>query len=306
MRKDMNDKELFERYKNSRASDNSPLGSEEETNTKKILKETSQWKLREDENQEAVWNIVESKMKTPTAKSFKIWHILRVAASIVAVLGVVFYLYNLQSSRGLVKFETAIGENRKIELPDGSRVQLDVMSSLSYNESDWGKQRMVHLDGKAYFEVKAGNSFVVKSTHGQTQVLGTSFSVEDRRKSFHVECYTGKVGVKRKGAEEILMPGKSIQLINNKLVVNSIDIEKNRGWIKGKIHFDNADLKDVYKALEMNYPVKIKSQLSSTKYFTGYINTKQDLGRNLDRLSLAMGLEVKQTKENLFVINEAR
>jgi ferric-dicitrate binding protein FerR (iron transport regulator) len=86
------------------------------------------------------------------SKSFLIKIAAAVLLLVAAGLGV---LYQNQSNQQLTEYITHYGENKKVELPDGSRVYMKGNTRLSYFP-DWEKrrERKVNLKGEAYFQVK--------------------------------------------------------------------------------------------------------------------------------------------------------
>lgn len=75
-------------------------------------------------------------------------------------------------------FQTRIGEQRTILLPDGSNVQMNTASELRVNFN--GELRQVYLDdGEAFFSVTrdARRPFVVETRLGSVTAIGTAFSV---------------------------------------------------------------------------------------------------------------------------------
>jgi ferric-dicitrate binding protein FerR (iron transport regulator) len=71
-------------------------------------------------------------------------------------------------------------------LPDGSSVELNAAATISYHPYWWKINRTVSLEGEAFFEVKKGSQFIVESTVGKTEVLGTSFNINTRNKAYKV------------------------------------------------------------------------------------------------------------------------
>src|SRR3546814_12659628 len=64
-----------------------------------------------------------------------------------------------------------------LTLSDGTKVWLNSASTLKYPSQFAASERIVNLEGEAYFEVSKGVPFKVLS-HGQTvEVLGTQFNV---------------------------------------------------------------------------------------------------------------------------------
>lgn len=91
------------------------------------------------------------------------------------------------------------GERAKVQLPDGTKVNINSASQISYPHDFNGKKRIVELDGEAYFEVTPDKErpFVVKAAGLEITVLGTAFDVcaykDDSEVS--VVLLTGKVDV---------------------------------------------------------------------------------------------------------------
>jgi transmembrane sensor len=78
-----------------------------------------------------------------------------IATCVVATMGVIWLI--VQPSFGGKTFRTAVGEQRRIELPDGSSVYLNTRSQVRIRYS--AHQRDVELTaGEALFDVKGGTS----------------------------------------------------------------------------------------------------------------------------------------------------
>ena len=68
-------------------------------------------------------------------------------------------------------------------------------SALSFNKKAWRRNRELELNGEAFFSVKPGSIFTVKTPTGNVQVLGTKFNVRSRGNILDVKCTHGKVAV---------------------------------------------------------------------------------------------------------------
>ncbi len=112
-------------------------------------------------------------------------------------------------------------------LPDGSTVQLMAGASLYYPEQFTTADRLVYLEGDAFFKVEKlnGSTFKVLSTNLITEVLGTSFWVREQgeNNAAKVEVRTGKVKVsanhllqnnQNEQAPMVVMPNQQVQMIN--------------------------------------------------------------------------------------------
>ena len=88
-----------------------------------------------------------------------------------------------ETTNGEIVYNTISTPNARmfhLVLPDGSKVWLNAASSIKYPTVFLGKERVVEIDGEAYFEIakNATAPFKVK-VDGETEVevLGTSFNI---------------------------------------------------------------------------------------------------------------------------------
>ena len=109
------------------------------------------------------------------------------------------------------------GETFKVVLSEGTEVFLNSDSRLAYPTVFKGKERVVSLEGEAYFKVAkdAAHPFIVKSGNLQIRVLGTEFNVRSYSPTdVRVTLITGKVAVSDTcGVHSVeMVPGQSVQL----------------------------------------------------------------------------------------------
>jgi len=225
---------------------------------------------------------------------------LKVAASIAILLttGYAFYAFN--------EVEISVGNTaqKEVVLPDGSIVTMNSGSQIQYNKLLWKLKRELSLEGEAFFEVEKGEKFVVNSTLGRTQVLGTSFNIYARGKKYEVKCSTGKVLVSsnRTNEEVILLPGEGVVLKEEVLRSFEYDKEENEDWRQGEFYYDQTFFEIVIAELERQYGVTVSYPDSYKKErYTGYFNNK-DLAMALKMVSEAMGLEAKQKGKDIELI----
>ncbi len=132
---------------------------------------------------------------------------LSAAAAILIIGG---YAWNWQSEDQLVLISTAYAETKTVQLPDGSTVELNAGSELSYQES-WCNtcDRQVYLKGEAFFEVEkkqtTGQKFQVVTSDLAVEVLGTSFNVNTLHDQTQVILEEGKVKLDLKEEKETLL-----------------------------------------------------------------------------------------------------
>lgn len=102
-------------------------------------------------------------------------------------------------------FATEAGQRARAVLPDGTKVWLNASTQLVYKPSFWKRERLVDLNGEAYFEVSHNKHkpFVVNSKDVRTCVLGTKFNVRARSSEAKV------VTTLLKGLVQVQLPGQS-------------------------------------------------------------------------------------------------
>lgn len=173
----------------------------------------------------------------------------RVAAMAVAAVGALYFLFTLQLGGDI--YRTEAGEERMVELPDGSKVYMAPLSTLRVQYDD--DSRELNLLGDAFFEVEKGSPFTVHTSVGDVQVLGTSFSVE-ARDDFAVACATGKVKVTRKADEATLTPGLSTRGTPVGLAaVETMPVEGIATWRLGRLSLKAQTVKEVIDQVERYY-----------------------------------------------------
>ena len=177
---------------------------------------------------------------------------------------------DLQSFKGMKEFY----------LPDSSKVYLHDTTTLRYSSTYGEDERMVYLDGEAFFEVRknAAKPFTVLSYRSRVIVKGTSFMVCSRSKDSVdvVEVEEGKVAVlekySRSGKELMLTKGmKACVDTYGGLHQSSETISNTAAWRNKPLVFVGTPLADVLKELKSkrNTIVILDNKQTETCRFTG-------------------------------------
>lgn len=265
----------------------------------------SNWKVPSTKSPAESWEAIQAKIGAgeqtkviPLFSRNSTW--LSMAASLALLVSLVFFL----NQDSLQSFETAYGERETIELPDGSTVFLNAGSSIEFDADNWVKERLVELEGEAFFQVKKGKNFSVQSSNGLVQVLGTSFNVRNRKGLYQVSCKTGKVRVSNEKGEQILTPGLRTELLNYKMTspekctLNQID-----SWIDGGVyHFDNIPLVEALKEIERQYNVTIDSSSISPSLMVNADVNLTNVNEALEVLCTSFGLYYTNTSEQNYTV----
>mgnify|MGYP000059617550 FL=1 len=156
------------------------------------------------------------------------------------------------------------GESFKVVLCDGTEVWLNANSNFVYPTAFIGNERIVTLEGEAYFKVAkdAKHPFIVKTKSVQTRVLGTEFNIRSYTpEDTHVVLINGKVEVSntKGGSYTRLYPGEDAHLQSDgNFVLTEVDLDSYVYWKDGYFYFDNITLKDIMQNLGRWYNVNIE------------------------------------------------
>ena len=156
------------------------------------------------------------------------------------------------------------GETFKVVLSEGTEVFLNSDSRLVYPTVFKGKERIVSLEGEAYFKVSKDveHPFIVKTGNIQVRVLGTEFNVRSYSPTdVRITLITGKVAVSDTcGTHNVEMePGQSAQLsTDGTFALSEVNIESFLYWKEGFFYFDDVALVDMMKEIGRWYNIDIE------------------------------------------------
>jgi len=178
------------------------------------------------------------------------------------------------------------GKIKIIELPDGSIVHINQKSKLHYPENFSANERIVELEGEAFFDIKKNpqKPFIIKAGNKKIKVLGTSFNVNTNFEGEKVEVYveTGKVKFYEPGNKQkelILEPGSigTLDKIAEKKVIDDLNY---MSWKTKYFDFTRGEKLDkVIATINKAYGVNIvleNIELAKRKHHTTYNNTSLD------------------------------
>lgn len=176
-------------------------------------------------------------------------------------------VYSIAAKDGQVlqnTITTPMGGQYKVILPDGTNVMLNAASSLVYPTAFKGTERLVQLNGEAYFEVAKNKAmpFRVRSGEQTVEVLGTHFNInayEDER-SIKTTLAEGSVRVSSPSATSLLSPGQQA-LLSRKgdglISVRNVNLDKEIAWRSGMFSFEDDDIKSVMRSIARWYDVDV-------------------------------------------------
>ncbi len=208
-----------------------------------------------------------------------------IAASIALFLGFGFY-YNYFTNYNI---EIIAKQQLRHDLPDGSYINLNSNSSISYNSNDWDKERDITLRGEAFFNVTKGEQFTVSAGKTLIRVLGTSFNIAQNTDGTEVVCYSGKVSVSKHNEKIILKPGQSVLINNSNSFINGQTKLSHPIWLSAHVTLSNTALPIVLEQLEEIYHVEIQGKHETVENFSGTFPT-DDLETALKQVLRPFGI----------------
>ena len=207
--------------------------------------------------------------------------------------------------------KTELAASNELILPDGSMVTLNAHSKLTYNESFGVKNRTVHLQGEAFFDVKkdANSPFIIKTQSADIKVIGTSFNVKayPNMNKVAVTVAEGRVMLyeKDKESNQIII-GKGEEAIFDKqqgTFLSNINTDLNyNSWKTKLIVFENDSLPYILSTLSEVYHVEfviINSKLNQCTLTTSFDNN--DLGTVLKILKSTLSVDIEEQDEKIII-----
>ncbi|WP_343743631.1 FecR domain-containing protein [Chitinophaga sp.] len=189
---------------------------------------------------------------------------IRNAAGAVIHLGqhTLAYSNNKDAGQAYNTLSTPRGKLFHLILPDGTEVWLNAASSLRYPVSFHAAERVVELNGEAYFEVKqaATRPFRVKTIQeSEIRVLGTGFNVNayTNEPAVTTTLLHGRVQVLAAQRQMLLKPGQQATVAGGDIKAQAADTSQVTAWKEGMFQFDNAGIQQVMNQLERWYDITV-------------------------------------------------
>ncbi|MEH3112433.1 FecR family protein [Pedobacter terrae] len=170
---------------------------------------------------------------------------------------------------------TPRGGQYQVTLPDGTKVWLNAATTLKYPYAFAKNERLVELNGEAYFEVYKDRSrpFRVKTEAQTVEVLGTHFNINAYRDEAIVKTtlLEGAVKVSTPLSSVNLHPGEQslLNATSDRLSLNEqVDVDKEMAWKNNVFAFDNEDLRSIMRQISRWYDVDVvyQGKITSEKY----------------------------------------
>ncbi|MBL3658929.1 FecR family protein [Fulvivirga sediminis] len=255
-----------------------------------------------------VWRATGIHKKNKRKRSF---YILRVAASLLfffSVLSGIYYVINRKESQEVyITKVTEPGHKATVFLSDGTTVTLNSGSKLQYPEMFIGQERIVKIEGEAFFNVAkdAHKPFIVKAPQLTTKVLGTSFNISTYSENpASVTLVTGRVDVFSEKGSVKLAPGDMAVLDRKtgEFEIEEADLQM-LNWRNGVLVFKSAKLREVVNKLSRWYNVHMEvKEVWAEECLISATYENESLHHVLESLKFIYGLEYEIMANNKVIL----
>lgn len=201
------------------------------------------------------------------------------------------------------------GGQYDLTLPDGTRIWLNAASRLRFPAVFDGPERIVELDGEAYFEVARNERqpFRVKARGLDVDVLGTHFNVMAYADEPAVQTtlLEGKVRLSGGGTAVVLKPGQQGRFTEGQRIqVRSADLEQAMAWKNGMFVFNDEPLPSIMRKISRWYDVDVRFRDPGTTIsFAGSISRFKNVQDVLHMLSLTGTVQFRVEGNTIQVMN---
>ncbi|MBN2805700.1 MAG: FecR family protein [Prolixibacteraceae bacterium] len=252
---------------------------------------------------ETVWTEMEQSIRNKPegrAKIVMTTRLLSMAAVLLLLVGLgsFFRFYK-------ISIETPAGMHQLATLPDGSTIELNAESSLTYHPYWWRFKRELTFNGEAFFEVQKGKTFTVHSAMGTTRVLGTSFNILARDQIYRVICITGSVQVTSKTLNEAILKAREkaeIKPDGSIEVHHEVETFQEISWKDNIFLFTAVPLHEVFREIERQFGVTILVNANKQVLYTGNFSRNHNLEEVLSYVCPPFGLDFQRKDQQEYLI----
>ncbi|KZD07849.1 FecR family protein [Oceanibaculum pacificum] len=234
---------------------------------------------------------------------------IRWAAGMAAAALVALALFSDPLTALRADASTAVGEQRRLVLDDGSTVHLNTDSAIAVRFAAT-ERRIELLRGEAYFEVAPNpdRPFIVAALDGTARAVGTAFSVRESGDRVSVAVSEGKVSVTApaQGADSVLLgPGEQARYGAGQVarVAGGVAPDSVAAWRGGRIVFDGLPFTAAVAELDRYLPgaIVIAGALPAARPVSGVFATDA-LDGAVDALAQTQGLRVLRVTRYLTIL----
>jgi ferric-dicitrate binding protein FerR (iron transport regulator) len=201
---------------------------------------------------------------------------------------------------------TTRGINLSIVLSDGSKVNLNAASSITFPLCFIKKERKVTVNGEALFNVNPNmeKPFIVTAKNVTVEALGTIFNVANYKKEeLKTTLIQGKIKLTVGKRSYDLKAGQEAKIDDDEALISSPkDNSQAIAWTNNEFDFENTKIKEIINELGRwyNKEVEFKGDFSNKAYYGRFARTNP-LDSIITVLNAQNGIRVTQEDNRLVV-----
>jgi ferric-dicitrate binding protein FerR (iron transport regulator) len=244
--------------------------------------------------------------------------ILRWTALIAALLvfGLIFSILipvrHVDQPESMQIFSVPFGSKSKLLMVDGTEININSGSELTYSSSFSPQNRIVTLKGEAFFNVKpdATHPFIIKTKDYDVKVTGTQLNVCNYSDD-HFSSTTlaeGKICLNIQNSTKLIevKPGEKFLLDRNekKYTIKPTDVDKELAWKDGEFIFKTIPFPELVKRLERWYDVKLtySDKKLLTYSYTGRFKNQETIWQVLNAIRMTSPVTYRKTSFREFAL----
>ena len=218
---------------------------------------------------------------------------------------------------GYNSIATPKGGQYQVNLPDGTKVWLNALSSIRFPVVFSSNNRRVETTGEAYFEVAKSRlsdhglaAFRVISKGQVIEVTGTHFNVNAYADEGAVTTtlLEGSVNVSQTRGDRLpkvrLTPGEqSIVGGEQAIGIRRIDPELAIAWKQGYFRYSKTDVSEIMRQMSRWYDIDVhyEDETTPNARFTGFVSRSLTLSNALKMLEEGGGVKFRIEGKKVFV-----
>lgn len=261
-------------------------------------------------NTDSAWGKVNERINGSGKKNnFRLgMSFMRIAAVFIVLMGIVGVLYLIMNNKLNKPMEYTSGNTeKKIMLSDSTDIRMLPNTKITADAGFGKKNRLLHLDGSAYFSVGQKQDLPLTIDAGKVFIrdIGTKFMVytSANQDTIRVKVDEGIVLLFDSLGSEIIIKAteKALYIKSEKKIQSIVNTASGRDF-----HFINSRLIDVIKNLSESYKVEIKlkdSAIEECRITANFSNEK--LETVLSVITETLGLTYEATEKG-FIIKGTR
>ena len=221
-------------------------------------------------------------------------------------------LTNENSSEALISdnlksYNAPSGEYIQFTLEDGTNVWLNSKSTLTYDSLFSNNERVVKLEGEAFFDVASdiNKPFKVHIGDYVVEVTGTEFNINSYD-YFETSLISGSVTIKneKNGNSIDLKPMESVREINSAFIVSHVN-ENDLLWKKGILSINDKTIDEIIPILERYYEMQFiieNKNFDKNKKYTGKFRIEDGVEQILQILQIQNNISYR-IEDDFIILN---